>query len=96
MVTEDRPHRTVRVERTARPDTGVILGDRAIHNGHDRARADNHGKRRSSIDLRGFTFLQVTIVADLALEQVVVGRRLTWALAWPGRPIQSLSGVAIG
>lgn len=29
VVTEDGPHRTVRVEPTAQADTGVILGDRA-------------------------------------------------------------------
>jgi hypothetical protein len=29
LVTEDGPHPTVKVEPTARPDTGVILGGRA-------------------------------------------------------------------
>jgi hypothetical protein len=40
---------------------------RAIHSGHDRSSGDNHGQCRSSFDLRGFTPLQVTIAADLAL-----------------------------
>jgi hypothetical protein len=48
--------RTSRHPRSARAEGGP-----------DRSRADNHGQRQSSLDLRGFTLLQVAIVADLAL-----------------------------
>jgi hypothetical protein len=66
-----RPHRTVGVELNARLDTGVILGGRAtsvpFHSGPYRSSADNHGQRRSTIDLRGFIPPQVTMSPDLAL-----------------------------
>jgi hypothetical protein len=70
VVTEDRPHRRVRAEQGAsrfRCHPRRPCHWRAIHSGLDRSRADNHGQRRSSIDLRGVTPLQVTIAADLAL-----------------------------
>ena len=71
LVTADGPHPTVKVEPTARPDTGVILSGRAtsvpftaVPTGLQR---DNHGQRRSSIDLHGSPSSQMTILRDLAL-----------------------------
>jgi hypothetical protein len=70
VVTEDGPHRTVRVshQRTRIPGSSLAACHyRATHSGPYRSPADNHGQRRSSIDLCSFTSPQVTIEADLAL-----------------------------
>ncbi len=70
LVTADGPHPTVKAGPTARPDTGVILGAvplACIHSDPHRSPADNHGQRRSSIDLRRSPSSQVTVASDLAL-----------------------------
>jgi hypothetical protein len=41
---------------------------RAIHTGHDRSRADNHGQHHSGHNLRRSPFPVVTITLDLALQ----------------------------
>ena len=61
--------------------TKAVLGPchyRAIHSGHDRSRADNHGQRHGALDLRRSPSSQVTTSPNLAWEQgsehVVTGR----------------------
>jgi hypothetical protein len=71
----------VKADPAATAFTKVVLGPchyRAIHSGHDRSRADNHGQRRSSLDLRRSSSSQVTTSPDLALGAGVGG-----GLHWP-------------
>jgi hypothetical protein len=73
---------------------------RAIHTGHDRSRADNHGQHHSGHNLRRSPFPVVTITLDLALQQVIGhsrprphgdhnpgGSTLTRSNLWPMRAI---------
>jgi hypothetical protein len=41
---------------------------RAIHTGHGRSRADNHGQRHTDRDLRRSLCPQIAILPDLALQ----------------------------
>jgi hypothetical protein len=66
----------VKVDPAATGFTKVVLGPchyRAIHSGHDRSRADNHGQRHGALDLRRFPTSQVTTSPDLALGAGVAG-----------------------
>jgi hypothetical protein len=85
----------VKVAPAATGLTKVVLGPchyRAIHSGHDRSRADNHGQRHGALDLRRSPTSQVTTSSDLALgaggrlPEAVIGLAVPrLAVAVPGR-----------
>jgi hypothetical protein len=96
VVTSDGSHPMVKVDPAATGFTKVVLGPchyRAIHSGHDRSRADNHGQRHGALDLRRFPTSQVTTSPDLALG---AGGRFVQATigvaAWSGAPSQHRGG----
>ena len=73
MVTEDEPHRTVRVGANGATDwyrrhPGLPCHQRAIHSGLDRCLAVTHGQQHGGFHLCRSMSSQAAILPDLALQ----------------------------